>query len=50
MKTNSLVTHRYALEDMTAAYDTFARASETGALKVVLSSGPTSSVPGSWHD
>lgn len=37
MKTNSLVTHRYALEDMTAAYDTFARASETGALRVVLS-------------
>src|SRR6202049_4318753 len=42
MKTNSLVTHRYALEDMTAAYDTFARAGETGALKVVLSSVPRS--------
>ena len=36
LKTNPLVTQRFALEDMAAAYDTFARAGETGALKVVL--------------
>jgi alcohol dehydrogenase len=39
LKTNPLVTQRYALKDMTAAYDTFTRAGETGALKVVLTSG-----------
>jgi alcohol dehydrogenase len=39
LKTNPLVTQRFALEDMTAAYDTFTRAGETGALKVVLTSG-----------
>jgi alcohol dehydrogenase len=31
------VTHRFGLHEMMAAYDTFGRASETGALKVVLS-------------
>ena len=41
LQTSSLVTQRFALEDMTAAYDTFARAGETGALKVVLTSGGT---------
>jgi alcohol dehydrogenase len=41
LKTNPLVTQRFALEDMTAAYDTFTRAGETGALKVVLASGGT---------
>lgn len=30
------VTHHFALDDMTQAYDTFSRAGETGALKVVL--------------
>ena len=30
------VTHRFKMEDIVAAYDTFARAGETGALKVVL--------------
>ena len=30
------VTHHFALDDCIAAYDVFARASETGALKVVL--------------
>lgn len=30
------VTHRFALEEMDEAYDVFARAGETGALKVVL--------------
>ncbi len=39
LKTNPLITQRFALEDMTAAYDTFTRAGETGALKVVLTSG-----------
>ena len=41
LKTNPLVTQRFALEDTTAAYDTFTRAGETGALKVVLTSGGT---------
>jgi alcohol dehydrogenase len=41
LQTSSLVTQRFALDDMTAAYDTFARAGETGALKVVLTSGGT---------
>jgi len=31
-----LATHRYALGDTMAAYDTFADAGTTGALKVVL--------------
>ena len=30
-------THRFALQDTMAAYDTFAAAADTGALKVVLS-------------
>jgi alcohol dehydrogenase len=41
LQTSSLVTQRFALDDMTAAYDTFATAGETGALKVVLTSGGT---------
>ena len=35
----ALVTHRFALDDMATAYDTFGRAAETGALKVVLFPG-----------
>jgi alcohol dehydrogenase len=31
------VTHRFSLDEIVEAYDTFSRASETGALKVVLS-------------
>jgi alcohol dehydrogenase len=31
------VTHHFALDDVMEAYDVFARASETAALKVVLS-------------
>ena len=46
LKTAPLITQRFALEDMTAAYDTFTRAGETGALKVVLTAG---AVP-SAHD
>jgi alcohol dehydrogenase len=41
LKTSPLITQRFALEDMTAAYDTFTRAGETGALKVVLTAGAT---------
>jgi alcohol dehydrogenase len=41
LQTKPLVTQRFALEDMTAAYDTFTRAGETGALKVVLTSAGT---------
>jgi alcohol dehydrogenase len=36
LRTSSLVTQRFALDDIMAAYDSFARAAETGALKVVL--------------
>ena len=39
LKTSPLITQRFALHDMAAAYDTFARAGETGALKVVLTAG-----------
>ena len=35
-------THRFALEDTMAAYDTFAAAAETDALKVVLEATPVS--------
>jgi alcohol dehydrogenase len=35
-----MVTHRFRLEQMEEAYDIFARAAQTGALKVVLG-GPT---------
>jgi alcohol dehydrogenase len=34
------VTHTFALDDCMAAYDTFARAADTGALKVVLTGAP----------
>jgi alcohol dehydrogenase len=43
LQTKPLVTQRFALEDMNAAYDTFTRAGETGALKVVLTSAGTAS-------
>lgn len=35
----SLVTHRLALDEVVAGYDLFARAAETGALKVVMTRG-----------
>jgi len=38
-------THRFALEDTMAAYDTFADAANTGALKVVLCGVNSSSTP-----
>ncbi|MFZ2177267.1 MAG: zinc-binding dehydrogenase, partial [Rhodococcus sp. (in: high G+C Gram-positive bacteria)] len=36
LDTSPMVTHRFALEDFEEAYDVFARAGETGALKVLL--------------
>jgi alcohol dehydrogenase len=33
---SAFITHHYALDDIETAYDTFARAGETGALKVVM--------------
>jgi alcohol dehydrogenase len=38
-------THRFAIEDTMAAYDTFADAANTGALKVVLCGVNSSSTP-----
>jgi threonine dehydrogenase-like Zn-dependent dehydrogenase len=37
--TDSLVTHRFRLDDILRAYDTFANAAEEKALKVVLTGG-----------
>ena len=37
---SSLVTHHFALDEFEAAYDVFANAAETGALKVVATAGP----------
>jgi len=36
LDTSQLVTHRFPLEDIMAAYDVFSKPAETGALKVVL--------------
>lgn len=36
LATEGLVTHRFALDEFENAYDVFARAADTGALKVVL--------------
>lgn len=35
--TGRFVTHRFGLDEFLDAYDTFGRAADTGALKVVLS-------------
>lgn len=37
LSTAQMVTHRFGLDDIMDAYDTFSRPAETGALKVVLS-------------
>jgi alcohol dehydrogenase len=42
LHTNAFVTQRFARDEMMAAYDTFGRPSETGALKVVLTAGSAS--------
>jgi alcohol dehydrogenase len=39
LRIGALLTQRFALDEMMEAYDVFARASETGALKVVLTPG-----------
>jgi len=36
LEVGKFITHRFALDDMLASYDTFSRAAETGALKVVI--------------
>ena len=46
-----LVTHRFGLDDIMQAYDTFGDAARTSALKVVLKRpwGRISSMNASWH-
>jgi alcohol dehydrogenase len=39
LQPNKLVTHRFAMNDIMKAYDTFGNAAKEGALKVVLTSG-----------
>ena len=39
LRTSRLVTHRFALGEVMAAYDTFANAGSEGALKVILQAG-----------
>jgi len=39
LQPGKLVTHRFALNDIIKAYDTFGNAAKEGALKVVLTSG-----------
>ncbi len=43
LQPRKLVTHRFALDDIMKAYDTFGNAAKEGALKVVLTSEKTSS-------
>lgn len=38
-----LIAHRFTLDQILDAYDTFGRAAETRALKVIINTGPTSS-------
>ena len=40
LQPGKLVTHRFALDDVMKAYDTFANAAKEGALKVILKSPP----------
>ncbi len=40
LQPNKLVTHRFALNDIMKAYDTFGNAAQEGALKVVLTNSP----------
>ena len=39
LQPSKLVTHRFAMNDIIKAYDTFANAAKYGALKVVLTNG-----------
>jgi alcohol dehydrogenase len=45
----ALVTHRFALDDIAKAYDTFGNAAQERALKVILTASPVST-PASRHD
>lgn len=40
LDTSAMITHRFTLDEFDSAYDVFERASETGALKVVLTPSP----------
>ncbi len=42
LQPNKLVTHRFAMDDIMKAYDTFGNAAKEGALKVVLTNGEPS--------
>jgi alcohol dehydrogenase len=39
LQPRKLVTHRFAMNDIMKAYDTFGNAAKEGALKVVLTNG-----------
>ena len=39
LQPSKLVTHRFAMNDIMKAYDTFRNAAKEGALKVVLTNG-----------
>ena len=41
LQPSKLVTHRFPINDIMKAYDTFANAAKEGALKVVLTNGPS---------
>jgi alcohol dehydrogenase len=41
LQPSKLVTHRFAMNDIMKAYDTFGNAAAEGALKVILTNGPT---------
>jgi len=51
LQPHKLVTHRFAINDIIKAYDTFANAAKHGALKVVLTNGaPRLSGRGAYHE
>ena len=41
LQPSKLVTHRFALDDVMNAYDTFGNAAKEGALKVILKNQPS---------
>jgi alcohol dehydrogenase len=45
LDTTPFITHRFPLDETMSGYDTFAAASETHALKVVLEAGPVAHAP-----
>ena len=46
---SQFVTHHFAMDEFVAAYDTFARAADTGALKVVVTPRATPDLPRRTH-